>query len=167
MICSAGIPYSTLHYLPKYDSKSLKAKSLISSAIVIVVVLSAILTVFFNYLIIPLSNLLDSEGMIIGLKSIMPGIFFFSINKVFIYGVINGLRRMKRFAIYQSIRYLLILLSLFVFNNYEFNGYFLPIVFTFSESILFMILIIDLSNLLKFWSFKRFFYWIKKHFCLE
>ena len=28
-----------------------------------------------------------------------------------------------------------------------------------------MILIIDLSNLLKFWSFKKdFFYWIKKHF---
>ena len=165
MICSAGIPYSTLHYLPQYDSKSLQAKSLITSAIVIVIVLSTIFTAFFYYLITPLSILLDSEGMIIGLKTIVPGIFFFSINKVFINGVINGLRRMKRFAIYQLTRYLLILLSLFVFNNYEFNGYFLPIVFTFTESILFIILIIDLSNLLKFWAFRKdFFYWIKKHF---
>ena len=80
MISSAGIPHSVLHYLPKINSKSSETKTIISSALIIVIILSAILTVFFSYLIIPISVLLDSKEIIIGLKLILPALFFFSIN---------------------------------------------------------------------------------------
>ena len=164
MISSAGIPHSVLHYLPKFNSKSSEVKTIISTALVLVTILSAILIFLFLYLIIPISVLLDSQEIIIGLKLILPAIFFFSINKVLIYGVINGLREMKRFAIFQSSRYLLILLCLIIFSIFKPDESFLPLVFTFSEFILFLIIVIDLSKNLKFWKIeKNFFYWIKKH----
>ena len=34
-----------------------------------------------------------------------PGLFCFAINKV-LFGVVNGLRRMRAFAIYTSLRYI-------------------------------------------------------------
>lgn len=53
---------------------------------------------------------LDSEGVAIGLKCAVPGLFFFSLNKILL-NVLNGARHMRAYAVFTSLRFAFILAS--------------------------------------------------------
>ena len=55
----------------------------------------------------PFASLHDSDAVAEGMLWAAPGLFCFAINKV-LFGVVNGLRRMRAFAVYTSLRYVLI-----------------------------------------------------------
>ncbi len=163
MIGSAGIQYSVLYLLPKYDRNSKVINSIVTGSLIPTILISLITSIIFYYLAEPISRLLGSEEIIYGLRMVIPGIFFFSVNKVLIYGVLNGLREMVKLAFYQSIRYVLILISLIIATIISLKGLYLPVVFSFSETILFILLIFDISRLVRIFEFDRSFYWAKKH----
>ena len=95
------------------------------------------------------------------MRYIIPGIFFFSINKVLIYGIINGFNRMISFSIYQTLRYILILTSLIFCIFYKIQGNKLTLIFTASELILFIILIVDISLYISWWDKNLLNKWVK------
>ena len=108
--------------------------------------------------------MLKSELVNIGLKVILPGLFFFSINKVLLNGVLNGFQKFKKYAIYQSLRYLMILFGLLIAIVFSFEGEKLPFIFSLSEIFLFIFLFIEVAIISKWWKSNNFYYWLKKHF---
>lgn len=87
----------------------------------------------------PIGALLDSPAVAEGMLWATPGVFCFSINKV-LFGVVNGLQRMRAFAVYTSLRYLFIAASLGVAAALDLAGEHLAIVWTITEGALLLIL---------------------------
>lgn len=91
-----------------------------------------------------IAGLFDSPGVATGIAWAAPGLFFFAVNKVLL-AAINGLRRMRSFAVFNAVRYLLILVGLFVAIALEFDSDRLAFVFTFSEGLLFLGLAVEVG----------------------
>jgi O-antigen/teichoic acid export membrane protein len=91
----------------------------------------------------PIGALLDSPAVAEGMLWAAPGVFCFSINKV-LFGVVNGLRRMRAFALYTSLRYLLIAGSLGLCAALELDGAQLALVWTITEGVLLLVLAVEL-----------------------
>lgn len=93
----------------------------------------------------PIGALLDSPAVTAGIRASTPGLFFFALNKVLL-AVVNGVQRMRAFAVYQALRYLLILLGLIGFlllDEERARADELAFVFTIAEGILFLPLAVE------------------------
>ena len=164
MLGSGGINFSVLRAIQSNIKDIDEVKSIISGSVIPTIFSSFFITLFFFLIIEPTTELLDSKSVGIGMRYIMPGIFFFSINKVLIYGILNGFNRMISFSIYQSLRYVLILASLVFCLIYKIQGNKITLIFTISEFILCIILIIDISIYISWWKKNLLNKWVKKHF---
>lgn len=78
-----------------------------------------------------------------GVAAAAPGLFFFGANKILL-GVVNGLRRMRAFALYQSLRYALMPVGALVADALGMPAERASFLFTFAEGILFAILAVEL-----------------------
>ena len=161
MICSFGINFSVLEAIPKANKNEIKA-IIFGALLPLLLSSSFFIVIFFNSLPL-ITTLLDSKNLYNGLISIMPAIFFCSLNKVFLYGIYNGLRKMKEFAFFQALRYLLIIFSLCLFLNFSIKGYYLPAIFSISEIILFLLMFYRINNFTNFVQAKNWLKWSKKH----
>jgi stage V sporulation protein B len=88
---------------------------------------------------------LDSPATATGIVASAPGLFFFALNKVGL-GVVNGVQRMRAFAVYTALRYFLILVALLgflVLDTERRHGAHLAFVFSFSEGVLFLFLAVE------------------------
>lgn len=88
-------------------------------------------------------RLLDSHGVTIGMRLAGPGLVFFALNKVLL-GIVNGLRRMRAFAIYTSLRYLLIATGLLLARVVDLHPFQLAGIWTFAEGVLLLVLLVEL-----------------------
>lgn len=84
----------------------------------------------------PMGQLVDSPAVGKGVALAAPGLMFFAINKVLM-GILNGRRRMKEFAVAQSFRVIVILVSCLALGMMDQPGYVLGISFTIAEVLLF------------------------------
>lgn len=91
----------------------------------------------------PTAMLVGSEAVYEGMLWAAPGVFCFSINKVLL-GVVNGLRRMRAFAIYTSLRYLLIAAGLVLARALDWPAAQLGAIWTITEGVLLVVLGIEL-----------------------
>ena len=164
MLGSGGINYSTLRTIAAHSTDLEKIASIIRGAIYLTFFVSLVVTSIYLLLIEPFSRLLQSESVAIGMRMAFPGIFFFSINKVLLNGIVNGLQRLKAFAIYQSLRYIFILTSLILAIKFEISGDKIAIVFSSSEILLSILLFLDISFLINWFKASDWIYWFKRHF---
>ncbi len=164
MIGSFGIQFSVLQSVAANFEKKEKLKSIILGGLILVFITSILTTIIYLLSINPISKLLDSKSLKEGMLFISPGLFLFSINKVLLNGVINGLNKMQMFAILQSIRYLIIFLTLVFAILLSLKGSALTIIFSVSEIILFIVLLFLLNKIIRWWEGKFFFQWVKRHF---
>tara|TARA_B100000212_G_scaffold288167_1_gene229157 strand:+ start:379 stop:1653 length:1275 start_codon:yes stop_codon:yes gene_type:complete len=164
MIGSGGFNYSVLRAIAINSKNINEIENIICGALLPVVFLSLLTTLILFFLIDPISLWLKSELVYIGLQSILPGLFFFSINKVLLNGVLNGFQKFKKYAFYQSLRYLIILFGLLIAIVFSFEGGKLPFIFSLSEIFLFIFLFIEVSIISRWWRSNNFYYWLKKHF---
>ena len=84
-------------------------------------------------------GLLESPGVAVGIAWATPGLFFFALNKVML-ALTNGVRRMRAFAVYNALRFVLILVGLLLAIALGWDGDRLGFVFTFAEGLLFLVL---------------------------
>jgi O-antigen/teichoic acid export membrane protein len=90
-----------------------------------------------------------SANMPVSLAVAAPGLFFFAINKVLL-GVVNGVQRMRAFAIYQTLRYAIPLFGLLGFLALDVgraHGNEIAVVFSIEEALLFAALVVDVRRI--------------------
>lgn len=78
-----------------------------------------------------------------GVRAASLGLFCFGVNKVLL-GVVNGLRRMRAFASFQSLRYVLMPAGVAVVAHGGWGAERVSFVFTFSEGVLLAVLLVEL-----------------------
>lgn len=91
----------------------------------------------------PISRLHGSAAVAEGMLWAAPGLFCFAINKI-LFGICNGLRRMRAFAIYTSLRYILIATGLVIAHLVDLRADHLPVIWSFTEGTLLLVLIVEL-----------------------
>ena len=89
----------------------------------------------------PIGDLLESQPVGEGLRYVMPGLIFFAANKVLI-NVLNGLRRMRIYAVFRSARFVLIPLFIVLIIALDQPASTLPLALTLAEVVLFIVLIV-------------------------
>ena len=96
----------------------------------------------FLYLLSPaIAAVTNSEAVGAGAAIIAPGVAMFALNKTLL-GVLNGMRRMREFAIGQSLRIVTILVVCFVVGLNDAPPEFLALSFTVAEAFVLVLLLI-------------------------
>ena len=99
-----------------------------------------------------------------GIALIAPGVLLFSINKVLVC-ILNGMRHMRAYAIFQTLRFVLIVLMLYILIRFEQPTEYLPVSLTVAEAVLLIALMIYLNlRVFALWSRRPTRYWFKEHF---
>src|SRR5690606_18794474 len=88
------------------------------------------------YTRVEIASFFNSPDIADSLLYALPGLWFFSLNKVLMYAL-NGLRHMRFFAVAQSLRYLLMLGGYFVVSYLELPPSQLTLLLSIAEVILF------------------------------
>ena len=160
MLGSGGINFSVLRSIA--SSKEKEVVEIIIGALIPTIILSFLSVLLLSYLAIPISKLLESPLLEKSIYFVIPGVFFFSINKVYL-GIINGFNQIKKFSLFNISRYLLILLNLFLASLNHLRGYKLSIIFSISELILFIVLTFEIKSKFQEFCTKKIIKWIKIH----
>ncbi len=161
-IAVGGINLSVLRAVAEHQGDRKTITSIVIGSLVPTIVLAAVTTLVFYVARAPIAALLESDGVATGIAAATPGLFFFALNKVLL-GVVNGVQRMRAYAVYTALRYALILGGLVVAMVVELDGDKLAFVFTFAESLLFLVLAIEVGRQLAFPFDKSWTAWTRVH----
>lgn len=157
-----GINLSALRAIAERPLDRARASTVTWSSLAPTVVLSALVTLAYWFAREPLAALLDSPAVAEAIAWSAPGLFFFAINKVLM-SIVNGLGRMRAFAIFTSIRYLGILGALLAAMHFEMPGARLAYVFSAAELVLFVVLAIEVGRLVDWRAGGDFRAWVREH----
>jgi len=153
-----GLKSSITKHLAEYKGRKEESKTLVFSALVLVLTTSIILTALFLLLT---SQFIASPNVnVVSLYYVIIALPVFSINEVLM-GLLNGQRKMKEYAILRASRWILVfcfvLYIIFQRKNVELTLF----AFLFTESMLLIILL--LLNRGQIWIKKPNYDWLKKH----
>jgi len=140
---AGGLQFAVLKSVAEDPDDRDRVAAVVVGALIPTVVLAALTTVLFVAIRGPLADLVDKPAVPAGVLWVAPGLFAFAINKTLL-GVVNGLRRMRAFAIYTSLRYLLIAVGLAVAIATDLPAERLPVIWTISECGLLLVLVFEL-----------------------
>lgn len=136
-----GIQFSALKYVSQYATRRDICNPLISAAVGITILLSLVSCAIVLWLSNFIGFSLGSPDVSTGLIFVLPGIGCFAVNKVLM-AVINGYRHMRAYAIFQALRYILILFFLGIALILGFPGEKLALILSGSEITLLIFLAI-------------------------
>jgi len=109
-----GVHLSVQRFVPVHSEDENTLANILSSAILLSTISSAIV-IFPAWLLSDLpGKWLDSPMVTAAFPQVLPGLLFFSLNKVLL-AFLNGLRIMKAFAIFQFLRFLFLLIFVVIF----------------------------------------------------
>lgn len=137
-----GIQYSVLRAVAEVAHDRDRVAPIVVGALIPTVGIAALATCAYLLLRGPLGDL-QGPAVAEGMLWVAPGLFCFAINKVLL-GIVNGLRRMRVFAVYTSLRYLLIGAGLGLARAWDLDGDQLPVIWTFTEGALLLVLAVEL-----------------------
>ncbi len=148
-VAVAGIDRSALRAVAEHAHDPAQTTGIVAGALTATIVLAALVTAAYWSSIGWLSTWFnDSATMPTSLLVAAPGLFFYALNKVLM-GVVNGAQRMRAFALYQTVRYLIPLLGLvgfLVLDEQRGHGAELAGVFSIGEGVLFLLLLVDVRR---------------------
>ena len=156
-----GIHFSVLKYASEFHDDDEKLAKILGSSL-LATAMVGIVVVGISYLVLFVASKLTNDSLISYLYYTVPALFFFSINKVSL-NYLNGLSRMKEYAVFQTLRNILIILFIVIMVAIKLPGQYLTLCFLMSEFLLFIITMIYAikSNYIKFKLDKE---WVKEHF---
>jgi O-antigen/teichoic acid export membrane protein len=162
-VATSGIHLSVQKFVPQHSDEKKKIYNIMTSAFITTLIMTCTITaICYLFRDVP-GRILKSEDVSVGFLISLPGLIFFSINKVEL-AFLNGLRLMKSFAFFQALRYCLMLVILIVLIKLSSPGNEISFILTVSEIILFLVLNIYLIRFWKFSLSKETFHWSKTHF---
>lgn len=125
-----GIQASVTRYCSEYYEDWPVVKKILASGLTGCVGISAVVIVLGETILFFLQS--DRAALLTGIKTVILALGCFSANKV-ILGCLNGLSKMKAYAVFQSLRYLLIAVSICILAILKVNGEYLPLCFLIAE----------------------------------
>lgn len=160
-----GINASTLRAIAEDQGNAKRIASIVLGAYAPTLVLASLTTAFLWFARFAIADWLDSPATAEGIAAITPGLFFFALNKVGM-AVANGRQRMRAFAVYTALRYALILVALVGFLEFDPErayGDDLAFVFSFSEGVLFLVLLGEVVPVLRAGLSESWRTWAREH----
>ena len=143
VIAAAGIQYSVLRMIAERPDDREHVASAAVGALVPTFVLGVAMGLVFVLVSGPIGHWLDSSKVASGMLWAGPGLVCFALNKVLL-GIVNGLRRMRAFATYTSLRYLFVAAGLVLARVLAVRDAQLPGIWSFAEALLLVVLVIEL-----------------------
>jgi O-antigen/teichoic acid export membrane protein len=142
IVGAGGLQFAVLRAIAEAPEDPGRVAAVTVGALVPNLLLAGVATGLCLVLRHAIGALLDSPAVAEGMLWAAPGVFCFSINKV-LFGVVNGLRRMRAFAIYTSLRYLLLGGSLGACAALQLEGAHLAVVWSVTEGVLLLVLAVE------------------------
>lgn len=131
----SGVHLSILKVTAQFSKEQIIIRDSFSAALFLTIITAGSITLlayvcreFFAYA-------LSSPEVTKGLVLALPGLFLFSLNKSFL-ALFNGLRQMKAYAVFQGLRFLLMLIFLVILVTLHIDGSYTPIIFSLTEAVL-------------------------------
>ncbi len=162
-VAVGGVHLSVLKYAAQFNEDDYKRRVIFTSGVLVTAGTALVVVLLIFPLTGWIGTIFKSEQIGHGIVVMLPGLFFFSLNKV-ILAFANARRQMKSFAIFQATRYLLMLVSLLVLVSMIVPVRNLPLLFTVAELILFILLLGFYGHDLKFDFSEESRAWYKEHF---
>lgn len=158
-----GVHLGVQKYVPEHSANTISTHSILISALILTTI-SSVLVIFialiFNH--VP-GKLMESDGVGIGFKYVLPGLLFFSYNKVLL-AFLNGIRKMKAFAFFQFLRFFLMTFFIVLCFYLAIDPNKLAIILSATELVLFLILVSSIGIKLNRSYYADTIYWIKQNF---
>lgn len=127
--------------------KLLECRIILHSSLFVAIVIATLVCCVFFLLLPYVSSFYGDEKLQKMFYIILPGIFFFAINKVGIFSL-NAMRRMTEYAAALSVRYLVLLISVIVISLAQCSFWRLAYSFFISEACVIIFLCFSLSDIL-------------------
>ena len=157
-----GIQFSVLKHNSHYGKNLVEVSRLMISALLLSTLLSSILLTILYFIAPVLENIFTLEYFTQSIYLIIPGILFFSLNKILLMSL-NGLNLMKEYAIFNLLRYLLLIFFIVCFYFLDYNAEYIVVTLSISEFLLFMSLTVYIYSKIIIYK-KPKVRWIKRHF---
>jgi O-antigen/teichoic acid export membrane protein len=133
-----GVHLSVQKYIPQYNTNAKVVSEILTSSLLLTFIISCISSIIiYIFREIP-GYIINSKLVIDGFVYIIPGLVFFSLNKV-LFSYFNGMRYMKTYAILSCIRYLGMLLSLIAIIWIKADLKYIVLVFTIPEILILIV----------------------------
>jgi O-antigen/teichoic acid export membrane protein len=139
-----GVDLSVLKEVSAHSKDRKELAEIAIGALVPTIGLAALAAAVFYFGRGEIARFEASDSVAIGVAAAAPGLFFFALNKV-LFGIVNGLQRMRAFALFQSARYLLMLAGFFVVAKSGMGPARVAFLFSFAEGILFLMLAFEVG----------------------
>lgn len=159
---AGGLQFAVLRAIAEDQDDHDRVASIVVGALLPNVALALIATILCIVLARPIGILVNNADVETGLWWVAPGLFCFGINKV-LFGVVNGLRRMRAFAVYTSLRYVLIAVGIVMAHVWNAPADHLAVIWTFTEGTLLVVMIGELLSTVELRRARRWFAWTKRH----
>jgi O-antigen/teichoic acid export membrane protein len=160
--CVGGVQFSILKHNSIFHKKiSEVSKSLISALLLSTITSLSIISIL--YFTAPLlEHLFNLDNFLLSIYLISPALLFFALNKILLMSL-NGLNLMREYAVLNTLRYIILFVSILGFYFIKIDTKYIAGTLTISELILFIILLsFTYKKILIFKLPKS--YWIKRHF---
>lgn len=158
-----GVHFSVLKYAAQYADDKIQLSTIFMSGLLLTILASFVigaLALIFRGSIARLFNKPELEQM---LWYAIPGLIFFSLNKLHL-SFFNARRDMKRYAIFQALRYFFLLGALLFLALTSVEGVKIPIIFSISEILLYAVVFIFSFQSIRYGIGRIKKSWIREHF---
>jgi len=161
-LTSGGLAFSILKYSAEYADNREELSKVVSSAAIIAGGIALVVCIAIWLSAGWIGHLLESPGVTVGLRWVIPGLWCIAVNKVLMFSL-NGVGHMRFFASAQALRYLLVILTVVACSVIRVDGYVLPVAFSVAEAILLLILVPYTFTCVAWTAPWRWGGWVRKH----
>lgn len=130
-----GFTFSSLSLVAGHAGEHEAVRRIVSSALILTAGLAGLVCLGAFFMAGWIAWLFESEGVRLGIYWVLPGLWFFAINKILLMSI-NGLRHMRFYAVCNSLRYMFILISLIVLALLRVDAHVLPLCISIGEMVL-------------------------------
>jgi O-antigen/teichoic acid export membrane protein len=159
---AVSINFSVLRAIAEAPEDRARVGAIVVGGLVPSILLGGLVTVLFLSARGWVAGWLGSDAVGVGMSWAAPGLFCFVVNKL-LFGVVNGLSRMRAYAMYTSLRYLLIALGLAIAWALGLPAEALPGIWSFSEGLLCLALLVEVLLTVQVWRAAGWASWAWRH----
>lgn len=130
-----GVHMSVLKLTSEYKDNSREREAIIVSALLTIFLFASVCAVIFISILPCIVT--DNRELLVSMRLSIPGLIFLSLNKV-ILNYLNGLSKMKAYALFQSLRYIVIIATIYILGRLQCESAYLSFAFTEAEIVVFL-----------------------------